>query len=146
MPPSNDAPHSVHYLPAINQSPTRFDTIQEILLQVKEKSDALGLSCADLVLDHAIYTKALEVMTNPELNYLHDFINLRMGGFHACGIFNTVIAKRFGAAGLKDLMIEADLIGPNSIESVLRGEISLLILIYVLITLIYVLLIFISFL
>jgi len=122
MPRTTNEPHSVYYLPTINQSPTRFDTVQEVLFQVKEKSEALGLRSTDLVLDHAIYAKALEVMTNPALSFLYKYINLRMGGFHACGIFIAVIAKRFGSAGLKDLMIEANLIGPSSVESALKGS------------------------
>ena len=115
-------PHTVCYLPAINQTPTRLDTVQEVLLQVKEKSEALLLPSADLVLDHAIYSKALDVLTNPQHDDLRKFINLRMGGFHACGIFIAVIGKRFSAAGLKDILIESDLIGPSAIESVLKGK------------------------
>ena len=43
----------------------------------------------------------------PKNVQLKNFINLRMGGFHASCIFITVIVKRFGAAGLKDLCFEA---------------------------------------
>ena len=114
-------PHTVFYLPAINQSPTKLDTVQEVLLQVKEKSEALLLPSADLVLDHAIYAKALDVLTNPHHADLQEFVNLRMGGFHACGIFIAVIGKRFAAAGLKDILIESDLVGPSAVESVLKG-------------------------
>ena len=32
---------------------------------MKVKAEALGLTCTDLVLDHAIYAKALEVLQNP---------------------------------------------------------------------------------
>ena len=72
--------HHVHYLPAIDQSPTKLDTVQEILVQVKSKAEAIGFTCTDLVLDHAIYAKALEVMYSPSNADL-------MGGFHACSIF-----------------------------------------------------------
>ena len=114
--------HAVHYLPAINQSPTKFDTIQEILLQVKEKSERLNLPSADLVLDHAIYSKALEVLSNPQFEACRKFINLRMGGFHACGIFIAVIGKRFASAGLRDVIIESDLLGSSSVDSTLKGQ------------------------
>ena len=73
-------------------------------------------------MDHAIYAKALEVMVNPINQDLHNFINLRMGGFHACCIFLAVIAKRFSAAGLKDVIIETNLAGPGAVESVLKGK------------------------
>ena len=60
--------HFVDYLPAIDGSPTKMETVQEILMQIKMKSEKLGLSCADAVFDHAIYAKALEVITNPLLS------------------------------------------------------------------------------
>ena len=56
-----DTISEVYYLPSINQSPTKMETVQEVLLQVKAKAEALDLTKVDLVLDHAIYCKALEV-------------------------------------------------------------------------------------
>ena len=81
----------------------------------------MNLRCTDLVLDHAIYSKALEVINNPINDGIRDFINLRMGGFHAIGIFIAVIGKRFGSAGLRDLIIESGLAGSDSTESILKG-------------------------
>ena len=83
----NEPIHDIHYLPVINQSPTKFDTVQKMLVQVKAKVNALGLLATDLVLDHSIYMKALAVLHNPKNAKLRDFINLRMGGFHACNAF-----------------------------------------------------------
>ena len=93
-----------------------------MLNQVGAKSNQLGLTCTDLVLDHAIYSKALEAINNPINQHLKDVINLRMGGFHACGIFLAVIGKRFGSAGLKDLIIEANLAGTDSTDCILKGK------------------------
>ena len=62
---SDEPIHDIHYLPAINSSPTKYDTVQEILTQVKAKAEALGLTCTNLVPDHGIYAKALEVLQNP---------------------------------------------------------------------------------
>lgn len=118
----NNQLHDIHYLPTIDQSPTKVETVHEILLQVKAKSENLGLRYADLVLDHAIYCKALEVLSNPEKADLKSFINLRMGPFHACCIFLAVIGKRFGSAGLKDMIVEASLTGPGSVDAILRGK------------------------
>ena len=89
---------------------------------MKAKAEALGLTCTDLVLDHAIYAKALEVLQNTNNADLKEFINLRMGGFHACGIFLAVIGKRFGSAGLHDLIAEACLSGPESVNQILNGK------------------------
>ena len=68
--------HDIHYLPAINQSPTKFDTVQEMLVQIKAKASTLGLLTTDLVLDHGIYMKALEVLYSRKNAELRDFINL----------------------------------------------------------------------
>ena len=114
-------PHSVYYLPSINQSPTKMDTVQEVLLQAKAKAEAVGLRESDVVLDHAIYCKALDIMMNPENIQLKDFINLRMGGFHASCIFIAVIGKRFGSAGLRDI-IESGIVGTGVAESVIKGK------------------------
>ena len=114
--------HSIHYLPAINKSPTKLDVIKEILDQVKAKAEKLNLPCTDLVLDHAIYSKVLEVINDTKNDQLRDFINLRMGGFHACGIFLAVIGKRFGSAGIRDLIIEAGIAGSDATERILKGK------------------------
>lgn len=118
----NNPCHAVFYLPAIDKSPTEMSTIQEVLKQIKLKSEAMGLDCADAVFDHAIYSKALEVVTDPKNKNFKNFINLRMGGFHACLTFIAVIGKRFSDAGLRDIIVEAELVGSGSIDGVLRGK------------------------
>lgn len=110
------------YLPSINDSPTKYEVVQEILLQCKAKAEALDLDVADLVLDHAIYCKALEILLKEGNESLKSFINLRMGGFHASCNFLAVIGKRFGDAGLKDLIIESGLLGEGSVDQVLKGK------------------------
>ena len=114
--------HSVHYLPAINQSPTKLETIQEMLNLVKAKAVKLNLNCTDLVLDHAIYSKALKVINNPENANMRDAINLQIGALHECGIFLAVIGERFASAGLRDLIIEVGLAGSDSTEIILKGK------------------------
>ena len=120
--PDNKEPHSVHYLPSIDKPPTEMSTIQEILKQIKVKSEAIGLESADAVFDHAIYAKALEVILNPKNSEMNEFINLRMGGFHASLVFIAVICKRFYDAGLKDVFVETNLVGSEMTNSVLRGK------------------------
>ena len=77
------------------------------MFQVKAKAEALINTEVDLVLDHTIYCKALLILMEPKNIQLKNFINLRMVGFDASCIFIAVIGKRFGAAGIKDLCIEA---------------------------------------
>ena len=89
---------------------------------MKSKSQAIGLHCSDLVLDHAIYSKALEILQNPNYTELKQFLNLRLGGFHVCLNFLAVIGTRFASAGMTDIIIESDLLGPGSLNSVIRGK------------------------
>ena len=103
--------HEVSYLPAIDKSPTSYDTVLEVLKQSKEKAEVLGLTETDIVMDQATYEKAVDILVNPVNAELNDFIVLRMGAFHTSCIFITVIGKRFADAGLRDLIIEANLVG-----------------------------------
>ena len=41
---------------------TRHSTIYEMLIQPKQKAESLNLGETDLVCDHAVYLKALEVV------------------------------------------------------------------------------------
>ena len=113
---SEELMHDILYLPSINASPTKYGTVQQFFTQVNAIAEAPGSICTDLVLDHVIYAKALEVLKNLNNVDLKEFINPRMGGFHGCRIFLAVIGKRFGSAGLRDLIIEARLFGPESVN------------------------------
>lgn len=107
----NENIHNIAYLPAINASPTKLDTVLELLQQSKLKAEKLGLQETDVVLDQAIYAKAIEIVMNPNHTDLKSFIVLRMGGFHIICTFIAVIGKRFSDAGLRDWIIESNLIG-----------------------------------
>ena len=45
-----------------------------------------------------------------------------MGGFHAISIFMTVIGKRFASAGLRDIIIDVNLVGSGTVEQLLKGS------------------------
>ena len=47
---------------------------------------------------------------------------LRLGAFHISCCFLAVIGKRFGDAGLSDLLIESEVIGSGSISAVIEGR------------------------
>ena len=54
--------HTSSFLRTINQSPTMLDTVQEVLRQAGVKYERIGFRSADVVLDHAIYAKAFEIL------------------------------------------------------------------------------------
>ena len=114
--------HIVGYLSTICQSPTKMDVVLEVLKKYKQKSEALNLNETDLVLDHAIYAKAVEIVMNEKFTDLRTLINIRMGGFHAASIFLGVIEKRFKDAGLKDIIIDSRLLGEDQVDQMLKGK------------------------
>ena len=85
--------HDIHYLPPINASPRNHVTVQEILTQAKATAETLGLICTDLVLDHAIYSKALEVLKNPNNTDLKEFVNFRMVVYMHADFFWQLLVK-----------------------------------------------------
>lgn len=80
-------------------------------MQSKLKAEALGLEETDVVLDQAIYAKAIEILLNPSFADLKSFIVVRMGAFHIICTFLAVIGKRFAHGGLRDLIIESGMLG-----------------------------------
>ena len=89
-------------------------TVNKFLHLGKAKADTLQLTEVDLVLDHIICCKILEIISNPMSSSLKNTISLRMQVFHAECIFMSLIQKRFFVAGLKDLVIEARLLEEES--------------------------------
>ena len=118
----NDSYHNIEYLPAINHSPSSHDTVLELLNQSKIKAEKLGLMETDVVLDIAIYTKAVEIFMNPRYIDLKDFTVLHLGAFHTTCIFIAVIGKCFGDAGLRDIIVESNLLGESSVDQMLKGK------------------------
>ena len=91
---SNDCLDNVVYLLSVNKSPTKMAAVNEVLYLVKVKADPLELAKVELVLDHTIHCKALEIISNPMKSNLKNAINLRKGGlhlnnFHICDTKNT---------------------------------------------------------
>ena len=113
---------NVIYLPSINQAPTELSTIEEIIKQVKIKSERLSLTEVALVAGHAIYSKFLEVLTLHDDTVAMSMINLRMGDFHIACVFIEVIGKWFPDSDLSDPIIEAKVLGPNTTERALHRK------------------------
>ena len=98
------------------------DTVLEVLKVTVQKAKKLFLEEVDIVFDHAIYSKALEIIMNPVHEDLHAFCNIRMGPFHVIMAFLAVIGLLFGGSGLRDLAIESGVIQEGSLKAVLSGK------------------------
>ena len=53
---------------------------------------------------------------------LRTFINIPIAGFHIASIFLGVIGKRFKDAGIKDFIIESQLLGKDQLDQMLKGK------------------------
>ena len=47
---------------------------------------------------------------------------LRLGAFHISTMFLAVLGSRFGDAGLTDLLVESEIIGPSAVKAVMSGK------------------------
>ena len=110
----------IGYLPIIDQSPTKEDTVYTLLTTSIKIGKELGQDKVVVVFDQAIYAKALALMWKHK--ELADHVILRLGAFHTCMNFMSLIGKRFSEAGLSDLLVESGMMSRGSLPSVLSGH------------------------
>ncbi|XP_065182225.1 uncharacterized protein LOC135812936 [Sycon ciliatum] len=112
-------PTTVGYLPIIPASPTAMSTVYELVVRSLRTSKKLNQPHCIITADQAVYAKAVEVCwKNAELK---DVV-LRMGAFHTSCAFLAVLGKRFGSAGLEDLLVESGVVGSNACKQVMAGK------------------------
>lgn len=111
---------TVGYLPVIPTSPTQLSTVYVLLQRSIEVADQLDQNSVVIVLDQAIYCKAQEILWKNKEQFSR--VVLRMGGFHIALTFLAVIGKRFGDAGLSDILVESGVVGSNAITGVVSGK------------------------
>ncbi|CAG2186230.1 unnamed protein product [Mytilus edulis] len=112
--------NSIGYLQVIDASPTDLNTVTTVLQRSVSIADKLGQRDVVIVFDQAIYAKALEIIWQKPVEF--ERVVLRMGAFHTACAFIAVIGKRFGDAGLGDLLLESGVIGSCSLTGVLEGK------------------------
>lgn len=110
----------VGYLQTVNESPNELRAMFTVLERSKYFAQLLALEDVDIVLDQACFAKACHIMwARPE-----QFANVicRLGSFHTVPVFVSVIFKRFGDAGLTDIIVEASIIANGSLAGVSSGK------------------------
>jgi len=110
----------ISYSPIIESSPTELPTVFTLLKKSLQTADQLGQQDVIVVLDQAIYAKALEIVWQDPQQF-HRVV-LRMGAFHTICAFMAAIGKRFADAGLADILIESDIVATGSVSGVLEGR------------------------
>ena len=108
----------IGYLPIIDISPTEMDTILNILKQSVDIADKLKLGTIVLVMDQAIYAQLIR-WRNPQ--YMEKLV-IRLGVFHTAISFLGCLGKRFRDAGLRDIVIESEIIATGSVNGVFTGK------------------------
>ncbi|KAL1251048.1 hypothetical protein QQF64_018844 [Cirrhinus molitorella] len=111
---------ALYYLPVIEASPTEMSTVNTILERSVQIADQLELDHIVLVFDQAIYAKAQQIRWKDD--NLTRRIVIRLGEFHTCMSFLGILGKRFGDAGLQDILIESEVVAPGSINGVISGH------------------------
>ncbi|KAL1268455.1 hypothetical protein QQF64_033818 [Cirrhinus molitorella] len=111
---------ALYYLPVIEASPTEMSTVNTILERSVQIADQLELDHIVLVFDQAIYAKAQQIRWKDD--NLTRRIVIRLGEFHTCMSFLGILGKKFGDAGLQDILIESEVVAPGSINGVISGH------------------------
>ena len=114
----------IGYLPVINQSPTELATVHQVLKNAVNVAKQQGQDDIVVVVDQSIYAKAQELLWMAAVEEPDKFGNVvvRMGGFHVRGVMLAIIGKRFGDAGLCDLLVESELVAQGSVDGVISGK------------------------
>ena len=108
----------IGYLPVINASPTELGTVRKVLENAVHVAEQLRQESIVLVLDQAIYAKAQEILWKLEPSDPMSKVVVR----HTVGTFLAVLGKRFADAGLRDILVEADIIASGSVDAALDGK------------------------
>ena len=112
--------HRIGYLLMIPASPTSYDTVYATLKRSVAIADQLNIPTITIVFDMAIYIKAQDIRWAD--NELLNRTAIRLGEFHTCMTFLSVIGKRFSDAGLMELLVESEVGATGSVNAVLEGR------------------------
>ena len=116
-----DMPMSVvGYCHMIDSNPSDPQTVYNALQRSLAMADELGQRDCVVVFDQALYARAIQIIWQNK--DLASRIVLRMGAFHTACTFLRVLGKRFGDAGLTDLLIESGALASGSVSGVLEGR------------------------
>ena len=110
----------IGYLPVLEASPTEMNTVVTIMSRSVHIANVIRVHSVVIVLDQAIYSKVQEIRWSSD--EFKDRLVVRLGEFHTCMHFLGVIGKRFGSAGLFDILVESGVVAHGSVNAVLDGK------------------------
>ena len=91
-----------------------------VLQRSLQMAQQLGQHDVIVVFDQAIYAKALEVLWQNKDQFQQ--VVVRIGSFHTICAFLAAIGKRFGDAGLADVLMESGIVGSGSVAGAIEGR------------------------
>ena len=94
---------TVQYLDCLDTPATETATIQEVMERALKMKDALKISETVCVFDLSIFAKAAEIKWKSPEKY-KDCV-LVLGAFRRIMSFMSILAKRFGDAGVRDTLV-----------------------------------------
>ena len=94
-----------------------FYKVLEMALKVIESLHFVSLI---YVFDQAIYSKACEIKWKEPAKFKLCF--LMMGIFYLIMVYVSILKKRFGSAGMRDALVQSQIVADGSVDSALRGE------------------------
>ena len=119
----------IGYLPVINAPSTQLSTCKKVLDMAVNISQQTKQQDIVVVADQAIYAKLQEILWHDQVkNAEHperaEFkrVVARMGTFHIICTLLAIIGKRYGDAGLRDILVEANIVSAGSLVGVLEGK------------------------
>lgn len=117
---SDPAITTVGYMPIIQAPAHEFDTLKTVVERCMDVSFHLGQEYTVISVDQALYGKLMELKWS-NCDY-HRKLILRLGGLHISMNFLKAIGTHMNGSGLKEVWVEASIMGPNTVEAVLAGK------------------------
>ena len=111
---------NIQYLTSIDSPATEMSTVITVLdccLKIKEQLRSKYIVCA---FDQAIYCKAIELKWRYPDKYKDCIVML--GIFQMIMTYLAIIGKKFSDAGLKDLVVQSDVVTTGSADKSLSGK------------------------
>ena len=103
----------------VNSNPTHLSTVNAVFLKSLAIANELETECIVLTFDLAFYAKAQQVCWN-DIMYMQTVV--RLGEFHICLSFLSVIDKHFKDSKLADILLEAGTVVQGSLPRVIKGR------------------------
>ena len=103
----------------VNGNPTQLSTVNAVFLKSLAIADEPETECIVLTFDLAFYTKAQKVHWDDAM-YMQRTV-VRLGEFHTCMSFLSVIEKCYEDSGLADILLEAGTEAQGSLTGVMKG-------------------------